>query len=67
MTYIFFVASFSGVGALISVFSLFLYEQHLVTCPVTGRKKFVALTVEQTEKIAKWEFNNVSENSRSSV
>jgi hypothetical protein len=48
---------FSGVGAAFVFLMLALYEGHLQTCPVTGRKKFVALTAEQTEKIAKQEFS----------
>ena len=36
-----------------------LYVSHLETCPVTNRKRFVALRTNQLEKIAAQEFNSV--------
>lgn len=44
---------------LATVFSLYSYESHLETCPLTGRKKFVALKQGQVEKISKLEFEQV--------
>ena len=44
-------------GASLTVFGLYAYESHVVTCPYTGRKKFVALTPQQMQMIGKVEFD----------
>ena len=36
-----------GGGAGVVVLALYAYESHVVVCPYTGRKKFVALTPQQ--------------------
>jgi len=46
----------SFVGAL-----AYAYESHLQECPVTGRKRFVAITPDQAKKIARVEFDNLLE------
>lgn len=46
-----------GAGAGLTVFALYAYESHVVVCPYTGRKKFVALTPQQMEMIGKVEFD----------
>jgi len=37
----------------------YLYESHIQICPITGRKKFVALTPAQARKIGEENFNTI--------
>jgi hypothetical protein len=46
----------AGFGASLTAFSAYAYESHVVVCPYTGRRKFVALTPEQMQKIGRAEF-----------
>ena len=39
----------------------YAYESHVQECPVTGRKRFVALSPDQTKKISRIEFENLLE------
>jgi len=52
----FVVAGSSLVGGL-----AYAYESHIQECGVTGRRRFVALTPDQTKKISKVEFENLLE------
>ncbi len=53
--------NFVGLGFLGAVFALYLYVSHLEECPMTGRRRFVALTDEQISKIGIKEFDNLLE------
>jgi len=48
-------------GALFGGGLLYAYESHVQECPVTGRKRFVALYPEQMKSISKNEFENMIE------
>lgn len=50
-----------GSGVCLMGMSGLLYQSHLETCPITKRKKFVALKPNQMEKIAAVEFSNLLE------
>ena len=52
-------ATISGLGLGGLALAFFLYVSHLEKCPLTGRKKFVALREDQIEKIAFKEFQEV--------
>jgi len=39
----------------------YAYESHVQECPLTGRKRFVALSPDQTKKISRIEFENLLE------
>ena len=48
-----------GVGMFLLGLIFYAYEIHLETCPITGRKKFVALRKNQVEKIGQVEFESI--------
>lgn len=43
------------------------YESHVVECPVTGRRRFVALTPDQAKKIGRTEFSNLLDEYREDI
>ena len=45
-------------GGLASGGILYAYESHIQECPITGKKRFVALYPDQVKKISKEEFQN---------
>ncbi len=50
---------FAGVGTLVIV-GIANYLTHIQTTPITGRKRYIAFTSEQFNKIADFEFEMVS-------
>ena len=50
-----------GFGMFLLGLIFYAYEIHLETCPITGRKKFVALKKNQVEKIGQIEFESIME------
>lgn len=47
----------AGIGFCAALY--YLYESHVEACPVTGRRRFVALTPEQVKKIGRQEFKTL--------
>ena len=47
-------AGASFIGGLV-----YAYESHIQECPVTGRRRFVALYPDQAKRISQEEFNNL--------
>lgn len=45
-------------GGLFSGGILYAYESHIQECPITGKKRFVALYPDQVKKLSKQEFQN---------
>ena len=55
-----FCSCLSGLAVAGVAFAAALYESHLEECPITGRRRFVALREDQIQKIAFKEFEGVS-------
>jgi len=46
---------------------LYAYESHIQECPITGRRRFVALTPEQAKKIGETNFRHLMEDNADSI
>eukprot|EP00095_Tigriopus_kingsejongensis_P011220 maker-scaffold1959_size23944-snap-gene-0.7 protein:Tk11220 transcript:maker-scaffold1959_size23944-snap-gene-0.7-mRNA-1 annotation:"metalloendopeptidase OMA1 " len=58
-TQIVFEESMHSLGVGLTVLLLYLYESHIQVCPLTGRKRLLALEPDQIEKISLIEFEQI--------